>query len=83
MMYCLVYNLWRNGNADRNFCTAKFLFTIANQKAFFVIRQHGSLGWTYVTELKALGQTETGDIFEQEVEIYYEGNLRSLPTSRT
>jgi hypothetical protein len=62
-------------SADRNFCTAKFLFTIANQKAFFVIRQHGSLGWKEVTELKALGQTETGDIFEQEVEIYYEGNL--------
>ncbi|MBD2570287.1 transposase [Anabaena lutea] len=49
---------------DRNFCTAKFLWTIANQKAFFTIRQHGSLGYKQVSELKAVGQTDTGSIFE-------------------
>ena len=59
---------------DRNFCTAKFLWTIAQQKAFFVIRQHGSLGWTELSELKTLGQTDTGNLFEQCVEICYEGN---------
>jgi hypothetical protein len=58
---------------DRNFCTAEFLTTIANRAAYFVIRQHGSLGWKEVSELKAKGQTETGDIFEQFVEIYYQG----------
>lgn len=31
-------------DADRNFCTAKFLFTIAAKKAFFVIRAPWSLG---------------------------------------
>jgi hypothetical protein len=59
---------------DRNFCTGKFLATIAERAAYFVLRQHGSLGWREVSELKSLGQTETGDIFEQEVEINYEGN---------
>jgi hypothetical protein len=58
---------------DRNFCTAEFLTTIADRQAFFVIRQHGSLGWQEISELKAQGQTETGDIFEQEVEICYQG----------
>jgi Transposase DDE domain len=38
-----------------------------------VIRQHSSLGWKEISELKAQGQTETGDIFEQEVEICYQG----------
>jgi IS4 transposase len=58
---------------DRNFCTAEFLTTIASNEAFFVIRQHGSLGWKEVSELKAEGQTDTGDIFEQEIEICCEG----------
>jgi Transposase DDE domain len=55
---------------DRNFCTTKFLATIAERAAYFVLRQHGSLGWREVSELKSLGQTDTGDIFEQEVEIH-------------
>jgi IS4 transposase len=58
---------------DRNFCTGEFLTTIADRSAFFVIRQHGSLGWKEVNELKAKGQTDTGDIFEQEIEICYQG----------
>lgn len=58
---------------DRNFCTAEFLTTIAKRSAFFVLRQHGSLGWKEVSELKANGQTDTGDIFEQLVEICYQG----------
>lgn len=62
-------------NGDRNFCTAKFLFSIASLQAFFVIRQHGSLGYQQMSELKAVGQTDTGNLFEQEVEIGYEGNL--------
>jgi IS4 transposase len=59
--------------ADRNFCTAEVLPTIAERSAFFVIRQHGSLGWKEVSELTAQGQTETGDIFEQEIESCYQG----------
>jgi hypothetical protein len=72
---CLDSPSW-SGNpteANRNFCTAEFLTTIAECSAFFVIRQHGSLGWKEVSELKAAGQTDTGDIFEQEIEICYQG----------
>jgi Transposase DDE domain len=72
---CLDSPSW-SGNpteANRNFCTAEFLTAIAECSAFFVIRQHGSLGWKEVSELTAQGQTETGDIFEQEIEICYQG----------
>lgn len=65
-------------NGDRNFCTANFLFTIARKKAFFVIRQHGSLGWKPISELELLGETETGKIFEQKIEISYEGETLLL-----
>jgi len=58
---------------DRNFCTLKFLFTIQNKKAFFVIRQHRGMGFKELEELKPVGTTETGELFEQKVEINYEG----------
>jgi Transposase DDE domain len=62
---------------DRNFCTKKLLMTIDLKKAFFVIRQHGSLGYKTITELKEVGTTETGIVFEQEVEVEYKDkNLR-------
>ncbi len=63
---------------DRNFCTAKFLFTIASKKAFFVIRQHGGLGFRELGELKPLGETETGKLFEQEIEISSEGETLKI-----
>ncbi len=65
---------------DRNFCTLKFLLTIKEKKAFFAIRQHKGLGYHELEELKHLGSTETGDIFEQKVEIDYQG--RSLTIRR-
>ena len=58
---------------DRNFCTLKFLFTIQNKKAFFVIRQHRAMGFKELEELKPVGSTETGELFEHKVEINYEG----------
>jgi IS4 transposase len=58
---------------DRNFCTKNFLMTIARLKSFFVIRQHGSLGYKVINELKKVGETETGTVFEQEVEIENKG----------
>jgi hypothetical protein len=48
--------------------------TLAHKKAFFVIRQHGALGWKPLSELQHLGETETGEIWEQQVEISYEGS---------
>ncbi len=59
--------------ADRNFCTAGFLRTIIQQSAFFVIRQHGGLGYEPVSELHPVGLCGTGTVFEQQVEIVHEG----------
>jgi hypothetical protein len=63
---------------DRNFCTLKLLFTIREKTAFFVIRQHKALGYQELEELKHLGSTETGELFEQKVEIDYEGKSLTL-----
>ena len=54
---------------DRNFCTTKMLWEINQRQAWFVFRQHGTLGWTPITELVSVGMTATGEVFEQEVEI--------------
>ena len=59
--------------ADRNFCTAEFLTTTHRNQSFFVIRQHGGLGWTPLSELKSCGQTDTGELFEQSIEICFNG----------
>jgi hypothetical protein len=59
--------------ADRNFCTAGFLGTIVQQSAFFVIRQHGGLGYEGVSELYPVGLCKTGTVFEQHIEIVHEG----------
>lgn len=59
--------------ADRNFCTVGFLQSIVQQGAFFVIRQHGGLGYKPVSELDPVGLCKTGNVFEQQVEIVHEG----------
>lgn len=64
--------------ADRNFCTAGFLLSIVQQSAFFVIRQHRGLGYKPVSELHPVGLCETGTVFEQEIEIVYEGRTERL-----
>lgn len=43
-----------------------------------MIRQHGSLGFRELSELKPLGETETGKLFEQEIEISYKGEILQL-----
>jgi IS4 transposase len=56
--------------ADRNFCTTMFLFGIARQKAFFVIRQHGStLSWETVGKRRKIGRIESGVVYEQAVRL--------------
>jgi hypothetical protein len=55
--------------ADRNFCTNDFLTQIAQSKAYFVIREHRQLTWTEVTTLRSVGQNESGEVFEQQVEL--------------
>jgi hypothetical protein len=53
--------------ADRNFCTLKFLFGIAAQKGYFIIRQHQSLPWHATDDFRTVGQIDTGEVFEQNI----------------
>lgn len=65
--------------ADRNFCTTDFVFGIAVRQAFFVIRQHAqNLPWQAVGKRRYCGRSETGEVYEQTVELLDEqGNKRS------
>jgi Transposase DDE domain len=57
--------------ADRNFCVAWFLFEIANNHAFFVIRQHAAnVRWEPVGRRHKIGRTSTGMVYEQTVRIH-------------
>lgn len=67
---------------DRNFCTTQFLFGLAARGAFFVIRQHAStLTWRRRGRRKRLGRVDTGQLFEQELELR-EGDRKGAATLR-
>ena len=53
--------------ADRNFCTLRFLFGVAERKGFFVIRQHAQLPVVSEGTLRRRGRTDSGEVFEQSV----------------
>ena len=55
--------------ADRNFCTVAFLFGIAERRGKFNIRQHGGLPFTLKGRRKRVGETETGIVYEQAMEV--------------
>lgn len=55
--------------ADRNFCTSDFLNQIAQRQAAFIIREHQQLAWTAVTPLQAVGQNDSGAVFEQQIQL--------------
>lgn len=52
---------------DRNFCVLSFLFGIAQQKGFFIIRQHANLPWKPAGSFVYKGRVETGTVSEQPV----------------
>jgi hypothetical protein len=64
--------------ADRNFCTLKFLFGIAAAGAFFIIRQHGTLQGKLRGRRHLIGGGPSGRVYEQAVEVTYEGGTRTL-----
>ena len=56
--------------ADRNFCTALFLFQTAANQAYFLVRQHATnVRWEPVGELRKAGRTDTGIVYQQRVEL--------------
>ena len=54
---------------DRNFCTRQFLFGIIRRSSDFVIRHHKSLPVQEISSPEKMGKTETGEVFEQQVQI--------------
>lgn len=56
--------------ADRNFCTSVFLWQLHTSKAFFVVRQHAkNVRWAAKGAEKHAGSGDTGEIYEQPIEI--------------
>lgn len=56
--------------ADRNFCTSVFLWQLYVSRAFFVIRQHATnVRWEATGEEQHAGSGETGEVYEQPIEI--------------
>ena len=64
--------------ADRNMGTLNFLFGLNHAQAMFVIRQHGTPSWQGLDELKLIGTTETGRVFEQPIRLQYQGETFDL-----
>jgi hypothetical protein len=55
---------------DRNFCTTDFVFGIATRQAFYVIRQHAqNLPWQPMGKRRYCGRGETGEVYEQTVQL--------------
>ena len=60
--------------ADRNFCTLKFMYSIAAKSSCFVIRQHSKLKGQIQGKEKKIGKTDTGVIYENKLVLpEYEG----------
>jgi len=65
--------------ADRNFCFQSFLVGIINKLAYFVIRQHSGLNINVDSELRHCGWSDTGEVFEQDINIIDEcGTVHKL-----
>lgn len=68
-------DLWM---ADRNFCTLKFLFEIAKKLAFYLIRQHGTIKDKLTGERRFIGESSTGRVYEQAIELTHAGKKRTV-----
>ena len=56
--------------ADRNCCTTRFVFGIQRQKAFVLVRQHRrTVPCQALDRLTQVGQTATGVVYEQAVQV--------------
>jgi hypothetical protein len=56
--------------ADRNFCIAALVWELHTNRSFFVFREHAqNVRWEAAGLKTACGRTETGEVFEQAIEI--------------
>jgi hypothetical protein len=54
---------------DRNFCVRRFLLGIADRDGYFICREHQGLAWKALNSPRYIGQTETGKVYEQWIQI--------------
>lgn len=65
--------------ADRNFCTHKFMYSIDDRQAAFVIRHHEKVVGKVGGKRRRIGKTETGTVYEREMWLTpYEGKSLKL-----
>lgn len=62
---------------DRNFCVRTFLFGTAAQGAYSICRHHQQMPYVELSELKRIGDTESGEIYEQCIEIENEDGAKA------
>jgi hypothetical protein len=55
--------------ADRNFCFQSFLMGIAKKLGYLVIREHAGLNYKAAGDLREVGRSSTGEVFEQDIVI--------------
>jgi hypothetical protein len=68
---------------DRHFCTSEILFTIADARAYSVIREHGNnLRWRPEAPPRAVGRTASGAVWEQAIEVEDTTTGRRQPMRR-
>jgi len=68
-------DLWM---ADRNFCTQRLLFEIAQKQAFFLIRQHGQIHGRLKGKRRFVGDSSTGKVYEQSLALTHAGETRTV-----
>jgi IS4 transposase len=69
--------------ADRNFCTRRYVFGVHHQDAFVIVRQHKTnLPCVPVSKLTMRGQTDTGKVYEQRVQVTDEDTGKTLVLRR-
>lgn len=54
---------------DRNFCVRRFLLAIAARGGYFICRHHQQMSYTELSPLKKAGKSQTGEIYEQWINI--------------
>ena len=52
--------------ADRNFCTLGFLHETQQRGGFYVIRHHAGMPPSSLGDLRYIGRSDTGEVFEQQ-----------------
>lgn len=63
--------------ADRNMSTLGVVFGIVQRQATFLIRQHQCLPWQPLSDLQLVGTSQTGEVFEQSIEICAQAQVLS------